>query len=237
MESINNFDKAKEIIKNNLISRVESVKYATSKDKYFEYLKDKDVSDSELEIVKNKEKENDKKYTNRFREFIKIFLITFSISLFILFILPIFDFRYNSLFPLSIFIVALIFNLAMSFISVSTVSNNETEHLKKNASPDELKNLYKKEFKANIDNYLSLNKKEIKELCDSNEFIRAYIKKNPNEIFTRYSLNKVAGIKMNNLHMINEFKDIIDNKKILDGLPDGQKIFINDIIMKEQKLN
>lgn len=85
--------------------------------------------------------------------------------------------------------------------------------------------------------YLSLNKQEIKEFCDSNEFIRAYVMNNPNEIFTRYSLNKVAGIKMNNLHMINEFKDIIDNNKILDGLPEGQKIIIKKSIIEEQKLN
>ena len=85
--------------------------------------------------------------------------------------------------------------------------------------------------------YLSLNKQEIKELCDSNEFTKAYVEYNPNEIFTRYSLNKVAGIKMNNLHMINEFKDIIDNNKILDGFPDGQKIIIKKSIMEEQKLN
>ena len=42
---------------------------------------------------------------------------------------------------------------------------------------------------------------------------------------------------MNNLHMINEFKDIIDNNKILDGFPDGQKIIIKKSMMEEQKLN
>lgn len=41
---------------------------------------------------------------------------------------------------------------------------------------------------------------------------------------------------MNNLHMINEFKDIIDNKKMLIGLPEGQKIVVHNSIKKEQKL-
>ena len=235
MENIKNFDKAKEIIKNNLISKIESINDATSEDEYFEYLKNKDISDIEFEIVKNKEKENDEEYTNRFKEFIKTFLVTTAITFGIIFIFA--DIKNNILLSFLISMIIIFFYLIMSFLSVSVVSESKIKYMKKNASPDELKDLYKKEFKTNIDDYLSLSKEEIRELCDSNEFIRAYVENNPNEIFTRYSLNKVAGIKMNNLHMINEFKDVIDNKKILDGLPDGQKIVVNDIIMDEQKLN
>ena len=236
MENIKNFDKAKEIIKNNLISRVESINYATSEDKYFEYLKGKDVSDSELEIARNKEKKEENGINMRLKLFISTYLINTPVLYILLFYIS--DHFYNDVF-LAIFVFLLISfgSFILCYVACYVESENTIEYIKKNASPNELKDLYKKEFKANIEDYLSLSKQEIKELCDSNEFIMAYIKKNPNEIFTRYSLNKVAGIKMNNLHMINEFKDIIDNKKILDGLPDGQKIFINDIIMKEQKLN
>ena len=236
MESINNFDKAKEVIRNNLISRVESIDDATSKDKYFEYLKGKDVSDSELEIVKNKEKEE----KERGKTSLKIFYISASVNVSVMFTLSYYvtnHFNNNLSKTISYFFLILFFNLIFCYFGARMESESTIEYIKKNASPDELRDLYIKEFKANIDDYLSLSKEEIKELCDSNEFIKAYVKKNPNKIFTRYSLNKVAGIKMNNLHMINEFKDIIDNKKILDGLPDGQKIVVNDIIMKEQKLN
>ena len=236
MESINNFEKAKEIIKNNLISRVESIKDVTSEDKYFEYLKDKDVSDSEFKVVRNKKDKNKRKSKKKFNFFIKSFLST---SLFYYFLAIILDnhARNSISSSLTCLVFILVFNSFFCYIATYLMSRDEIEYMKKNASPNELKELYKKEFKENIDDYLSLSKEEIKGLCDSNEFISAYVKNNPNEIFTRYSLNKVAGIKMNNLHMINEFKNIIDNKKILDGLPDGQKIFVNDIIMTEQKLN
>ena len=236
IENKNIFKENKEIIKKNLISRVDSIKNITSKDKYFEYLKDKNVSDGEAKIVQNKEKESEEEFKKNKKSFICLCLII-SIMLYSLLFYISNSFEGSIFTSIFVFILSIFSSIFICIFIYCGSSESEIEYYKKNASPDELRDLYIKEFKANIEDYLSLNKQEIKEFCDSNEFIRAYVMNNPNEIFTRYSLNKVAGIKMNNLHMINEFKDIIDNNKILDGLPEGQKIIIKKSIIEEQKLN
>lgn len=229
-----NFESSKDIIKKNMISRVESIDDATSKDKFFEYLNDNNISYEEKKIVKNKNKE-DNEYFKKRNSSAKIgFIITYLICYPLCFYL--FDLKNNI--SESIFAAILLF-LCISiytFVIFFRGSSGEIKYRNQKASPEDLKDLYIKVFKENINDYLPLNSEELKQLYNSNEFIKAYVDKNPDEIFTRYSLNNVAGIKMNNLHMINEFKDIIDNKKMLIGLPEGQKIVVHNLIKKEQKL-
>lgn len=220
IENKNIFEENKEIIKKSLISKVNSIKNITSEDTYFEYLKDRDISDGEAKIVQNKEKESEEEFEKNKKVFMCAYLIVSTMSYSFLFNISN-GFEGSISVAIFIFIFNIFLSIFICMIFFCSLSDGEIEYRKKNASPDELKELYIKEFKEKIDDYLSLNKQEIKELCDSNEFTKAYVEDNPDEIFTRYSLNKAAGIKMNNLHMIDEFKDIIDNNKILDGFPEG----------------
>lgn len=224
------FKNIKKYIKEKFILDVNFINNITSKDKNFEYLTEENVSIEEDSLVKEKKKEDNKYYRHNRINFRLCFLL-FSTLFFIFF-----NLITNIEMIKSHIILCIIYSLIGGFFITFITCLNSNEDLEKKACPRKLRDLYKKFFIDNIDDYLPLNGAELKQLYNSNKFIKAYVDNNPNEIFTRYSLNTVAGIKMNNLHMINEFKDIIDNKKMLLGLPEGQKIVVHNLIKNEQKL-
>lgn len=229
-----NFESSKDIIKKNMISRVDSIIDITSEDKIYKYLNRDDADSEEKKLILNKKEEDKKNLKNNLSISFCIFLISFLISFFS-FLYPV----SNGIYEITMSIFASItfsYFLGMIFLIIKINKYGSIRGNSLYASSIELRELYIKVFKDNINDYLPLNSEELKHLYNSNEFIKAYVDKNPDEIFTRYSLNNVAGIKMNNLHMINEFKDIIDNKKMLIGLPEGQKIVVHNSIKKEQKL-
>lgn len=242
--NIKDFELLKNKIKEDLILKVNSIdEFITSDNEILSYINE------EKNLIKQRYKEN--KRANIFENsvFLSILLIVFLFSFYI------FDNRSEqalvsdkgSAIFLLFFCNFMVLVIAFCLLHQRKLSQkNEKSSLFSIKSRD----LYVNYFKKNINMFLPLSKEELKNIYNNNDvinplndffikendLIKKYIDENKNQIFTRYSLNLEFGITDNNLHMINEFKDIIDNNNMLSSFSEEQKIIAEEIIKKEQSI-